>query len=60
MSTNAQILKNWENPLNISLDLNIFPKEDQRVKINTLLIRANASDGVKYSGLISTKSIVSI
>ncbi|XP_050543186.1 apolipophorins-like isoform X2 [Daktulosphaira vitifoliae] len=54
--TNTEILTNWKNPLNISLDLNIFPKEDQRIKINSVLIRTNESEGIKYSGVFSAQS----
>lgn len=59
INTDLQVLKSWENPLSVKLDLNIFPTTEQTLHLNTNLKRTLQNDGSLYSAELSAKSDVS-
>jgi len=60
VKTYVQVFKTWENPLNIQLELDIFPTADQTLKLRTSLNRDVQDNGVLYSASLLAKSDVSM
>lgn len=60
VKTNVQMFKNWENPLSVQLELDIFPTTDQKLKLRTSLKRDVQDSGVLYSALLFAESDVSM
>jgi len=60
VNTYIQIFNNWENPLSIQLELDIFPYKNQALKLLTSLNRTVQDSGVLYSALVSAQSDVSM
>jgi len=60
VKTAVQMFKNWENPLSIELELDIFPTTDQSLKLRSSLDRDVQDDGVLYSASLLAKSDVSM
>jgi len=58
VKTDVQMFKNWENPLRIQLDLDIFSNKNQALKLLTSLNRTIQDSGVLYSALVSAQSDV--
>lgn len=60
VKTDVKIFKNWENPLSIELELDIFPTTDQTLKFRSSLNRDVQDSGVLYSALLLAESDVSL
>jgi len=60
VKTDVQIFKNWETPLSIKLEFDIFPFTNQKLKLLTSLNRKIQDNGVLYSALALAQSDVSM
>ncbi|XP_026815483.1 apolipophorins [Rhopalosiphum maidis] len=56
VKTDVQMLKSWENPLNILLELDIFSSTKQTLKLHTSLNRDIQDSGVLYSASLEAES----
>jgi len=60
VKTDVRMLKSWENPLKILLELDIFSSTKQTLKLHTSLNRDIQDSGVLYSALLEAESDVSM
>jgi hypothetical protein len=60
VTSDIQVLKSWENPLSVKLDLDIFVKKEQALQLHTNFTRNVENDGVLYSVNLLAKSDVCI
>lgn len=60
IKNDIQIFKNWENPLDVKLELDIFPTKKQALYLRSSLKRSQDNDGVMYSAELKAKSDVSM
>lgn len=59
LKTDVQIFKSWEVPIDVLLELNIFPTTEQTLELHTRFNRNNQENGVLYSAELLMKSDVS-
>lgn len=58
--SDIQVLKSWENPFSLKLDLDIFVIKEQALQLHTNFKRSVQNDGVLYSVDLLARSDVKI